>query len=270
MKFKCILFSLFEILIFICSGEVEGENIGAFDILKWEVGQYAVYQVISIENASFDNRYKFSIINEEEVGGKKFFWIEMAIFEGGCDTLEKTALFRVLMSPVTTEEFSKNPCMFIKNGFFPYNALKIYAQFEASVMEELSLESIAASQGVIEDNDYVLTPDALGRINCDNLEISSDIEAINTDFGQLNCYRLSVITSFQEDFHDEGITLWRSSQVPFLGIVRMEFSQTNYWEKYYERTKQLNFFEALFYKVVPGRERPDIYRINLIDYGKNS
>ncbi len=72
-----------------------------FKVLPWEVGQYATYQVVSIENESIDNRYKFSLVGKEKINNMVYFWMEIEISEG--PHKKANCVIRALVPPLTSE-----------------------------------------------------------------------------------------------------------------------------------------------------------------------
>ena len=248
-----------------CALATDSDALGPFKILPWQVGQYAVYQIVSIESDSLDNRYKFSLMGKEEIGDKTYFWMEIEISEGRYK--KRNAIIRTLVPTLTSEEFKEKAAELIANGLFPLRAKRITVQLEGGAFYEQNLASIMSSQGVVRDSDYKLTPDSMGRINFTKLRVDNNPSDILVNSKRLRAFHLYVETDPSEKFNAEGIDFWRSPEVPFLGLVRMEFSKTLYWEKYKRKHASEGFLEHIFTSIVPGREKADIYIANLIDYG---
>lgn len=249
---------------------------GVFNIMPWKVGQFVEYQIISVENESRENRYKFSLIGQEDIEGKTYFWIQIDIYEylfQKYRKLRKNISFQVLTLPVTSEGFSQNPAYYISSGFFFPGAIKLRVKIYDAPFEDAGLKAYFSHQDIIEGTLYSITPEAMGRIDFSRMQICKVKENIPVLAGSFECNHIFVSTDIRDEYYDEGFDLWRSSSVPLLGIVKMEFSKTLYWEKwsYKNETRKIrtvkDFLSNLYKKRVPGRRRPDTYVINLVRYG---
>lgn len=250
----------------------------AFECLPWKVGQFVEYQIVHLENEGTKNRYRISLVGEEKIGEKPYFWEKIDIFENVYyikgELFRKNITLLALVEPLTSEKFSQDAARYIQNGFCPSKALKLKIQLSDGPFIEVNPASYFSHQGIIEETPYSFTPDAAGKIDFSRIKFSSGLEKINFAAGVLECEHIFVKTDRQKNYFDEGFDLWRSSKVPLLGIVKLKFSETLYWDKwaYRNETKQIKSIKGLiryfFKKRVPGRRRPDTYTIKLISYGQ--
>jgi len=284
-----VFFILVILIIFSYSSEGEEADINKkspFSLSKWEVGQYAVYQIVQIEGRGMQDRYEFEIIGKERVGNRDYFWLKITVYEyiRPKRQLVRNLIIKALVPPFDEEKFHKDPAYYIKVGMYPVEALRLIVQFKDFLPYEVRTNFFEVSKDIIENTPYSITPDALGWINFENLRINYIPELISTPAGDFKCYHFSVPVTMED--YSEGIDLWRSDKVPFLGIVKMEFSKTNYNRKKWERIERLrgqinfknflfspgrillNIIKLMYLKRTPGRDRPDTYTINLLDYGK--
>lgn len=259
------------------------ERIGrqAFEILPWQVGQYAVYQITTFEGEGTQNRYTISVIAEEKIGRKTYFWVQADMWEevtfygfNKIDSqLKKNLSFRYLIAPVTSEDFFTNPGQYISRGVFPDNCLKLDVQIEDGPWQRIAPGQLFGYQQVIEKTPYAQTPHAQGRIDFNKLQISPEKETVTSPAGTFSCFRFSVKTVPQEDYCDEGFELWRDPRVPIIGLVRLEFSITGYWEKWLWKRRQqhktlVDTIRSFYTRGVAGRRRPDTCVMTLIEYGQ--
>lgn len=251
----------------------------ALDVMPWEVGQSVEYQIISMENTGGDNRYKFTLVGKEKVGEKIYFWERIDIYESnyyfGTTEFKKNITLLALVLPLNTNEFRSDPAQYISHGLFPTEALRLKIQIFDSQFIEVDPKTYFLHQDIIEKTPYSITPHAMGRINFSNMRISSSLEKISVPAGVFECQHIFVNTDMFKEYCDEGFDLWRSPKVPLLGIVKMEFSKTAYWEKWSYRNEPQkiktvrDFFSYLFNRRISGRRRPDTHTVNLIGYNEN-
>ena len=252
----------------------------AFAVMPWKVGQFVLYQVISFEGENAGDRYGISITGKEDVDGKEYFWIKIDIWERilvhGYNKiniqLKKNISFRALILPKNADYFARDPAGFISGGIFPAEALKLSVQIGDGQWYKVDPNDFFRHQDVIEDTPYSLTPHAKARIDFSKLEISDELQRVRVPAGLFSCFCFSVDTAENEDYWQEGFKLWRSPEVPILGMVKMEFSKTNYWNKFAYKKKLAKekgntFFMQIYNQRVAGRMRPDTCAVLLIDYG---
>jgi len=249
------------------------------EVMPWKVGQSVEYQIISIENAGGDNRYKFTLVGEEKVDGKVYFWERIDIYQlnyyQGATESRKNITLLALVPPLNTEEFTCDPARYISLGLFPAEAVRLKIQIFDSQFIEVDPKSYFLHQDIIEKTPYSVTPHAMGRIDFTNKIISDFLEKISVPAGVFECQHIFAHTDVFKEYWDEGFDLWRSPKVPLLGIVKMEFSKTSYWEKwsYRNESKKIktvrDFFSYLFNKEIVGRRKPDTHIMNLISYNQN-
>ena len=252
-----------------------------YEVKPWNVGQFVVYKIISMEGEDADNRYSICLDGQEEIDGKKYFWVKIDIWENivsyGYNTirskLKKNISFKALIPPKDTVSFINNPPRFISSGVFPKGAKKLMVQVGEGKWHNVDPKSFFNHQEIIDSTPYSMTPHARGKINFGKLTIDKIPRVVQSPAGKIPCYRFSVDTKASDCYWDEGFYLWRSPKVPILGIVKMEFSRTRYWKKWaYKNSPSdektpLGYLKSLYKRRVPGRRRPDTVTIELVDYG---
>lgn len=264
-----------------CSAILEGSP---YRIMPWHVGQFAVYQIISVEGEERENRYKVSIVGEEEINGKKYFWVKLDVWESyieyGYNSKEKrfkkNISFKALVPPLNTEAFIDDPAGVIYHGIFPRHALKLAVQINEDNWLMVDPKDFFNHQQIIEDTPYSLTPHAEGTIDFTQLKIDKIPHTVKSPAGNVSCFRFFVDTKVNEPYWFEGFDLWRSPEIPILGLVKMEFSKTKYWKKWEYKDKLQDGqikkdwkwpFTYLYKKRVPGRRNPDNCVMLLVEYG---
>lgn len=255
---------------------------GPYAVKPWEVGQYVLYQIVTFEGEGKDDRYKISLTGKENIEGKTFFWMQIDICENfiyhGYNTitqkLEKNISFKALVPPKDGTSFVNNPSLFLSDGILPKDAIKLAIQIKNGEWHWVEPKSIFSHQHILEDTPYILTPDAKGKIDFSKLKIDPDPMTMSTESGEkIPCYHFFVPTAAQDEYWDEGLDVWRSPEIPILGIVRVDFSQTKYWDKWSLRNENplektpFDFFHELYKKRAPGRRSPDNCFMKLVDYG---
>lgn len=246
---------------------------GCFELLPFHVGQFAEYRIISLESLSQKNRYIISVIDEETIDDNKYFWIELVIYN---DALREIS-FRALVSPYNSDDFVKDPAVYIEKGLFSLfeTAKKIIIISRDGESFAVDPQEFLKQPDILTDTFYEDTPDEKNAVDYMKLQWQPQAQNIQTSAGIFQCFYFWVATDKKDAYTDEGLDLWRSSQVPFLGIVRMEFSKSGYLEKYNYRTaeamKGKNWLERIFFKVftknVEYRDRGDTYVMELVAMG---
>lgn len=260
----------------------EPSRLPVFECLPWEVGQFVEYQIIHFENEGTKNRYKISLVGKETIEGETYFWEKIEIFEYlyylRGELLRKNLTFLALVKPLTTDMFNKNMAQYIQNGFLPKDAVRLKVQLSDGPFFEVNPSRYLSYQGIIEKTPYARSPDAMGKIDFSRMKFASvdgkiAFEKVTVPAGTLECGHIFVSTDAQKEYFDEGFDLWRSPRIPLLGIVKMDFSKTSYWNKWFYRnglkriTSISSFLDYLFHKRILGRTREDIYTAQLVDYG---
>ncbi len=276
--------SVFLFLVLILSVEKDcfaAQKTEPYEIIPWQVGQYAVYQIITMEGEGRGNRYKISIVGEETLNGEKLYWLQLDIYEEitvyGYNTVKKELVknisFKSLSKPKDTLSFIRDPAVFISEGIFPDSAIKLAVQVGQGRWHWMDPKSLSSFQRVIDTTDYSLTPHAKGRINFSRLKVDDNKTYIKTPAGNFDCYHFYISTFKTDDYFDEGFDLYRNNLIPILGLVKLEFSKTLYWEKYAYRNESdskstlVSFIKGLYKRRVPGRRRPDTCVMLIVDYG---
>jgi len=276
-----ISFLILKIIIFVVGHNAAYAQEDAYEVLPWRVGQYVVYEVISIEGEGVGNRYKISLVDEEKIDGVQYFWMEIEVYESVVEyghneiakKLQKNISLKMLVPPKNKLSFIADPARFISWGIFPEESIRLAVQFSDGQWHWINPEDFFGHQDIILDTPYSLTPHAKGKINFDKMKIEKNPEKIIAPAGEFLCHHFFVDTSLTEQYYDEGLDLWRSSVIPILGLVKMEFSKTQYWQKlayrkkFKPRNNLLDTIKSLYERRVPGRESPDTYTLLLLDYG---
>ncbi len=275
------LFGLIWVLLFatpVLAGESpEPSGRPVFQCLPWEVGQFVEYQVIHFENEGGNNRYKIALVRKETIDGKVYFWEQIDIFEyvyyKKGELFKKNITFLALVEPLTSDKFNRDITRYIRDGFLPRDAIKLKVQLSDGPFLEVDPSEYFSYQHILEGTAYSRLPDAMGKIDFSRLKFANGNEQVTVPAGVLECGHVLVSTDFQKEYFDEGFDLWRSPKVPLLGIVKMDFSKTSYWDKWFYRNQPReihsigDLFHNLFNKRILGRIRADTYTAQLIDYG---
>ena len=248
-----------------------------FDVMPWEVGQFVEYQILTPEGEGEGNLYKVSLVGEETYRGEKYYWMQIDIYEMvqlRKPEFTKNITLKMLVPPVTSDDFKKNPAEFIASGFSPKRAVKLKIQIFDNAFVDVAPDDFFSHQEIVESTPYLISPEAMGMVDFSKLQHCTAKEQVSVPAGDFYCEHLFVLTDPQQEYWDEGFDLWRSPKVPLLGVVKMEFSKTLYWEKWLYKNKMdmmksfKDFLQFLYTKRVPGRRRPDTHWINLVRYGK--
>ncbi|MCG2712340.1 MAG: hypothetical protein L6416_08485 [Candidatus Omnitrophica bacterium] len=271
LKFGAV--SLF--LTLLTNGIVFATNIDeCFRLCSPKVGQFAEYQVIYHINHGKENRYRIAIVGKEIVKNKDFFWIKLDMFKNK----NRKISFKALVRPLSSAVFKDNPKSYISEGLLVLfkSAERIIVILENDLSYELRPEELFFQPDIFNNTFYMQTPDAKNKTDYSKLKFSKKIEKLNIPAGTFDCYWFGVDTQIWEPYDEEGIDLWRSAAVPFLGIVQMAFSKTKSVEKWdYSYSKLMldkNWWEKIFihfFKArVPRDEKyQDTFVMRLTDYG---
>lgn len=267
-----LLISLF-FLIFSAQIGFSRDDQACFKLSPLQVGQYVEYQIISFENQSRENRYKISVLEKEKIKNQDYFWIGLEISCNGKPEIS----FKALTAPFSQVHFSENPDIYISEGMFLLlkNSHRLIVILDNGFSYEVSPKDFFAQSDIFKDTFYKTVPDEKNEVDYSKMKIINKTEKIQVPAGIFDCYHFKVKTHEQDDYTDEGFDLWRSPKVPFLGIVKMDFSKTEYLKKWnYQYAKRMNegnwlskLYAYFFLRRVPGRDRKDIFVMELIDYG---
>ena len=252
----------------ICLAEAQNP----YAVKPWEVGQSVLYQIITMEGESAWNRYKISITGQEEISGKHYFWVQIDISEGeivhGHNTIDRKLTrnisFKALVPPKGSDVFFNDPAGFISTGISPSEAIKLFVRVGKSLWSEEDPKAFFQHQDVLESTPYSQTPHAKAKIDFGKLKVDRDLSDVTVPAGAIPSWHFFVKTTPDEEYWQEGFDLWRSAEIPILGLVKMEFSKTDYWEKAAYQNGLAH--RRLFSQRVPGRTRPDTCTILLLDY----
>lgn len=249
-----------------CSGT---EAYGPYELSPWKVGQFAEYQVITIEDQGEEDIYRLSIESLEKHEDRDYFWIRLDIFREG----KRILSFRALVNPMASREFAEEPAFYISEGILSLfkNAKKVLIISEDGESYEISKDVLFEPENIFEGTMYKALPEYKNKVDYTKMKVFSSKEKILTNTGEFSCYHFQIKTTKYDAYTDEGIDLWRSEKVPFLGIVRLEFSKSDFRSKYnyryYEKAKDKGWMQKLKLKRINDRDRKDTYLIKLINYG---
>ncbi len=254
--------------------ETFSEGTDCFTLSPWCVGQFAEYQVVCYVDGGKENRYKISIIGKEIVENEDFFWIKLDVFE----QKKREISFKALVRPLSSVVFEENPKSYISEGLFVLfkSAKKIIVVLNNDLSYELRPEEFFFEPDIFNNTFYVQTPDGRNKTNYSKLKFSKKMEKVTVPAGTFNCYWFGVNTQVWEPCDEEGVDLWRSEDVPFLGVVKMEFSKTKSIEKWnYSYSKLIsskNWLQRILVHFFVGRvprcqKYQDTFVMRLIDYG---
>lgn len=243
----------------------------SFEVCRWEVGQFVEYIIESLENEGRDNRYRIEIFDKETLPGGEYFWVKLDIFESGI----KQISFKGLVKPFSSMDFAKHPSLFLSEGIkvLFLKAERLFIVIDDSEYE-INPNVFLVQPDILKDTFYQSIPDQKNTVDYGKLEISTKKNEIITAAGNFECYHLRVNSSEKDAYTDEGFDLWRTFEVPFLGIVKAEFSKTEYAKKREYRFLELlrtqtwtgKIYAKLFLGKVKSRNRSDMHTITLIDY----
>ena len=256
-----------------------GSGIGfaaeAKPILKlcpFKAGQRAEYQIIGLQNKNKDDRYRISVLGKEVIDGREYFWIQYEIFGRG----QRMMSFKALISPYKEDEFNNDPARYVSGGmlYLLENAKQLFVCAEQKCFyREASPHDFFACPELLKGSFYENTPYEKNRVDYSKLKIYGKKEDVSSPAGDFSCDHLAVETGSRDPYTDEGLDLWRSERVPFLGIVRMEFSKTGYREKqkyrYLRRYNTADWRQKIymyFFMRQPENGRNDIFIMRLLSY----
>lgn len=275
----CVLIGVGHFILFGFPAAVYAES--AFGVVPWKTGQFVVYRIVSMEGEDAENRYRISITGEEVLQGENLFWVQLDMWESrilnGFNKVSrimiKNCSVRMLIPELTEEKLRVDPAGIIFNGLFPEKARKLEVQYGGGLWYTVDPSEFFSFQDVVSQTLYRLTPHAQGRIDAARLKINAMPALVRVPVGDFSGYRFAVETGADKPFTDEGFVLWRSAQVPILGMIKMDFSNTKYWEKLHrQEAKQsvrsfVDWIKQLYLHRIPGRDREDTCSIELLDYG---
>lgn len=268
--FICVLVSL-SIVCVPCFSLEQIDSIGTYPI---RVGQFAEYKIVSLENNGTDNRYIIRVVKKERLEEVDHFLLRLDIYESG----KRQISFSGLIKPSAFIDFSKDPEAFISKGlmFLFSNAKHLMLILEDNSAFEIDPNVFNERPKIFGDTFFEDIPDEKNEVDFSKLIISSTEKKITVPAGDYDCYHFQVKTFKNDAYTDEGFDLWRSRQVPFLGIVKAEFSKTEYAEK--RKAWYLKFLDSrtwigkiyanLFIRKVKSRDRSDVYTMTLLNCKK--
>ncbi|MBI4846220.1 MAG: hypothetical protein HY810_07095 [Candidatus Omnitrophica bacterium] len=266
------LFTFLIYLLCIFSTDVFAVEEGCFKLCPWKVGQFVEYQIISFENVGKEHRYLISIIGKENIDDRDYFWIRLDIYEQ-----ERQISFEALVEPFNEVYFSEEPEIYISKGimFLFKNAHRFFIELPDNSRYGIHLRDISNPPDILNGTFYKEVPDEKNRVDYSKLNFTQEKDKVSVPAGKFDCYRFWVDTKEDDDYTDEGFIMWRSPDVPFLGVVKMEFSITEFSKKLnYRYRRQIahgNWFVRLYawflVRTVPEQERKDNCAVKLLSYG---
>jgi len=274
-EIACCLFTF--LFVFLINNISFAEDIGEqFKLYPLKVGQYVEYQIIGLQNKNKKDRYRISVTGKRVINGNEYFWIQMDIFSQG----KRELSFKALTSWFNQKEFFKKPEAVISEGMlfiFKSSEKLLMSNNGESQYLEVAPEIFLNDSDILKNSFYSDTPYEKNKVDYSKMLIYKNAEPIAVPAGDFKCYHFQVQTQEWEDYQDEGFDLWRSKDVPLLGIVKMEFSKTAYnkkWHYQYSRllskSNWLGRIYAYFFIRRPKDNRRDTFLMRLLDYNTAS
>ncbi len=244
-----------------------------FRLPSLRIGQYIEYQIIGLQNKNQEDRYRISVIGKESINEQEYFWIQIDVFS----ETKREISFKALISPLDQVQFSMNPELYISNGmlFLLRNAKNLFVSTDDNISYyEVPTNIFLRTSDILENSIYSDTPYEKNVVDYSKMIIHAGKESISVPAGNFECYHFEVKTHESDAYTDEGFDLWRSDKVPFLGIVKWEFSKTKYQKKWSFRYSQLfdtddwwrKLYAFFFIRRVLNKNRSDTFVMRLIDY----
>jgi len=252
------------------------ENEDCFSLCPWKVGQFAEYQIIGFYEAGEEDRYKVSIVGKELIAEKDFFWLRLDL----SSDRKKEITLKALVRPLSSQEFALKPELYISEGLILLfkNARKLIISLNDGKSYEVPPKDFLNHPDPLKGTFYKNIPDEINKIDYLKMRYNENLIKVRVLAGTFDCYHFGVTTSEFDSFTDEGFDMWRSPQVPLLGIVKMEFSKTESIKKWNHKYNNLlsegnwlsRLYTYFFIRRVPGsRELKDTFVMNLVDCSKN-
>ncbi|MFH1094418.1 MAG: hypothetical protein V1739_09775 [Candidatus Omnitrophota bacterium] len=273
---KIVLFFVYIFFIIAPAHAVSAKTVeDCFIIADWDVGQFAEYRVIGFDDMGIENSYRLTIIGKEMFEGEKCFWLRYDIINRDINEIT----FRALVSPITAYEFSLDPAGYIEGGALAILrcSKKLFVSFQGSRETEVEVSELFVNTLLENDSCYTDVPDEKEAVDFSRLTWDCAATSISTPAGVIDeCYGFRVTTRLDDPEWDTGMDFFRSANVPFLGIVRIEFSKTRFREKLQFQQdiseRNCSWFERLwthiFVRPVKRMWLEDTwYCIELIDFG---
>lgn len=243
-----------------------------FMLRPLEIGQYAEYRIISLNEASCGNGCKISVYDKEIIDDKECFWIRLDIF----DNKKREMSLKALVEQLDADDFSKRPDYYISQGIAVLfeQAHKLIVTLDEGHSYSVDANKFFSQKNILAATFYNDLPDEKGWVDYSKMELIKRTEDILVPAGSFSCDHFQVKTNCKDVYADEGLDLWRCVQVPFLGIVKLEFSKTEYAGK--RRYKQLKldktqkwwekFLHHFLKEQMSYRQREDDFCLVLINY----
>lgn len=192
------------------------ENI--YGLKKWKVGQYATYKITDLYENGSNYIYKVTLIDKEVSDETEYFWVEHALYDSKQNIRAK---FKFLMPALSVMDLEKNPLWFFRKGIYPENAKRLIVQFEDNPAYEVNPDR---RDEMIKLFFTIPFPDAILHrkqdYNKKDVSIYVNEDMLTLPSGKIDCYRFLIEVPTRPlgyRFH-----VWRSKEVPILGLVRME------------------------------------------------
>lgn len=196
--------------------EFKSEEI--YGVRKWEVGQYAMYKITDSDEGGEAYKYRVAIVAKETIGKEEHFWLEHALLDSNG---KPRAVFKFLMQPLSAKEIEKNPLSFFMKGLYTKKTKKLIAQFEDNPSYEIDAEKM---DEMIKSYSTIPYPKAIlnkgYRYNKDEVKIFVKEEKRKIPLGVIDCYHFLIELSSKPSAY--RFSLWRSKEVPILGLVKMD------------------------------------------------
>lgn len=246
-----------------------------FELAPWQVGQFVEYRSIGFDDMGMENRYKISVVGREFVKDNNLFWIRLDIFSHGIREIS----FKALVDPFQTTEFADAPHCYISEGIMLLlkNSQELILILKNGREIKSTPDIVFQSSPDFSDTFYVSNPEEKNIVDYSKLNWSNKTSQVSTPAGKFDsAYHFFVKTASVDGYTDTGFDLWRSASVPFLGVVRLEFSKTKFYAKkrYKEELNKSKkslldkIYEHIFINPIKRLYMKDTYYLmELVDYG---
>jgi hypothetical protein len=246
-------------------------------LCPFKTGQYAEYEILGLMGKNKQDRYRIEIEDEQMIEDECYYWIKFEIFS----KTKREMCFKALTPAFKQEDFDRSPQNYISQGMlclFKKSKKMFICLDQDDDYIEIDPDIFFSEPDILKSSLYSDNPFEANRVDYSKLKTGSYTKDISVKAGDFKCQYFQVATEDDDEFSYEGFDLWRSPEVPFLGIVRMEFSKTNFIDKWYHRHfqefRKAGLFKKiqmiLFERLVFDGRRRDVFIMRLVDYKAGS
>ena len=250
---------------------------GEFSLMPWQVGQFVEYKIIGYDDKGQNNLYRLQVTAKEIVKNKTYFFVNFEIIHQNKAEMSIAAL----VSPLSSKVFAANPEKYFHEWLFSLfkSAKKLSFSFSDGVSFEIDPSALSDQPDILSNTVYSESNFTKGRIDFSRLSVLPEQERISSAEDSFDCYHFRAPTFAWDPLYIEGLDIWRTPDVPFLGIVKMEFSRTRAWQKWDYAFQQIlagsnwyeKFYALIFLRRTPrNRDLSDTFTMQLISYAKGN